>query len=153
MRLATYIAAALAACLALPGGSAARVPMPHAVTVLYQPCPNGGGSCADADSDTVYIEPGADLFTIMHEVGHIFDRQRLSDRDRARFARLLGLPGEWRRGTGLDGLNSPSERFADAYAACALGLRPDGSRWVSAYDYNPSPRRHHTICRSIRSVG
>lgn len=154
MRHASYIAAALvASAMVLPDTGAARVPMPRTAIVHYASCPDGGGSCAYADRAEVYIEPGADLYTLMHELGHIFDRQHLNPWDRARFARLLGLPGEWNRGTGLDGLQSPHERFADAYATCALGLTPARGRWETAYDYNPSPRRHRTVCRSIRALG
>lgn len=87
-----------------------------------------GTAAYSADEDTVYYQGILDPATKAHETGHAFDDQILSDGDRRFFQRTMGMPdGEWRTGTGLnaDGLKSPSEWFADYYAAAVLGLDPE----------------------------
>lgn len=139
------IASSLAA-LALAWPS---IPAP-AATVVRAPCPDSAAvACTARASATIYVSAGADAFAVEHERGHLFDAQRLDDGERAKLERLLGLPGRpWRSGTGLEGLLSPSERFADAYAACRLGLDPNG-RWRTAYDYQPSRRTFMRTCATI----
>jgi hypothetical protein len=150
--IAPLLIALIAAALTAPPPARADVPLPWTFTVHNAPCPDGGGDCAYAATAQIYVEDG-DPFALWHEIGHVFDAQRLSDRDRGWFERKLRLTGPWTSGTGLDGLRSPSEWFADAYAACALGLSPDHGVWVVAYGYDPPARRHRAICRAIRRVG
>ena len=79
-------------------------------------------------------------------------------------APLLGASDgtPWDAGTGLAacaGEVCPSERYADAYAACRLGWSPDGRRgrdgrihgeWAVAYGYTPTARTHRRVCAAIR---
>lgn len=125
------------------------IPAPNA-TLVRAPCPDGSGvPCTIRTTDTVYVPAGTSRFAVQHELGHLYDEQRLDDGERAKLQRLMGLPpGPWRAGTGLAGVRSPSERFADAYAACRLRLDPEG-RWESAYDYQPTSRQHARMCRTI----
>jgi hypothetical protein len=100
----------------------------------------------------------AGSFDRWHETGHVFDDEVLTDADRVEFTRLLGFtPGSWLRGyedlngaavTFMAGVRSPSEHFADAYAACALHLNPD-TNWVDGYGYHPSVRQHRRVCRAM----
>jgi hypothetical protein len=129
------------------------MPAPPHVTIHHEPCPYyaDGGSCSYADTDDVYLEPGATRFERQHELGHQFDRQVLTDPDRAWLTSRLGFkPGAWNRGTG-PGNRSPDESFADAYAACAIGLVPlrRGKAWWTSYGYFPAARQHRVICNAI----
>lgn len=84
-----------------------------------------GNAAFDSNTNTLYYQGTLDPATRAHETGHAFDHQALSDGDRAFFQKLMHAPaGEWRAGTGLQGVSSPSEWFADYYAASALGLDP-----------------------------
>jgi hypothetical protein len=141
-----YGRAVLAALVSL---TLATIPAPT-VRVVHEPCPDSDAvACTVRATATVYVTPGADRFAVQHELGHLFDAQRLDDGERAKLERLLALPGRpWRSGTGLEGLLSPSERFADAYAACRLRLDPDRN-WMSAYDYEPSRRGFRKTCATI----
>lgn len=103
-----------------------------------------------------------DRFAREHEFGHIFDAQALTAADRSRFIGLLRLPvaTPWNSGTAEDcALRAcPSELFADAYATCRLGMRPerhkDGSSgWVIAYGYHPKPKQHRRICSTMAAIG
>lgn len=87
---------------------------------------NATGTAAyDANTDTVYYQGRLRKSTKAHELGHALDDQVLTDGDRAYFQKLLHAPaGEWNTGTGLQGLASPNEIFADYYQAAALHLDP-----------------------------
>jgi hypothetical protein len=148
----------------------ARVPLPPRLTIVRDPdaamefCNQGRAEDevapvpACSDEDTVYLTDMAGRFDRWHETGHVFDDEVLTDEDRVLFTRLLGFtPGSWLRGyeeldggpvTFMAGVRSPSEHFADAYAACALGLDPD-TNWVDGYGYHPSARQHRRVCRAM----
>jgi hypothetical protein len=148
----------------------ARVPLPPHLTIVRDPaaamefCNQGRAEDevapvpACSDGDTVYLTDMAGSFDRWHETGHVFDDEVLTDENRVEFTRLLGFkPGSWLRGyenlngapvTFMAGVRSPSEHFADAYAACALGLDPD-SNWVDGYGYHPSARQHRRVCRAL----
>lgn len=84
-----------------------------------------GNMQTDAATNTIYYQGKPDPFAKAHEVGHLLDHQVLSDGDRAFFQKLMHAPaGEWRAGTGLEGLKSPSEWFADYYASSILNVDP-----------------------------
>jgi hypothetical protein len=149
MLRAVLIAAVLA--LAAPAvADASRVPLPPRLTVHHAPCPyNPVGTLQEdracSGDEDVWISSRADRFDRWHEIGHVFDAQVLTDSDREYLTRLLGIkPGEWVR----DSYRDPSEFFADAYAACALGLDPD-HHWVTGYGYEPTRRQHHAVCNAI----
>jgi hypothetical protein len=136
-------------------GTMNGIPGPSAVTVEYADCPyyDDGGSCADPEHAVVYLADD-DAFTRQHELGHLFDAQRLDDRERTALAPLLDEPDDaaWDAATGEQcaGAACPSERFADAYAACRLGWSPNGGEWADAYGYSPTPRTHRRMCAAIR---
>lgn len=127
------------------------IPSPK-VTVLAESCPDGsGGPCANQESRTIYLPTGTSSFAREHELGHIFDVQYLSEGERNRFQTLAKIKGEWNPGTGATaaGMRSPAERFADAYAACRLGLVP-GANWTVGYGYNPTRKQHRAVCGFLR---
>jgi hypothetical protein len=124
------------------------VPMPPQLHVELRQCPyerEYGVSCADLEAATIWLGI-RDRFTRWHEIGHLYDYQMLTDQDRAVLGRMMG--GGW----GL-------ERFADAYAACALELNPGGYRrgrvrimdWRTEYGYWPTDRQHARVCEWLRA--
>jgi hypothetical protein len=118
--------------------------------VIATACPGmtDGPACYSPDTNTIYVrQPG---FAFQHELGHAFDAANLDDGERSRFIHITHLRGPWRQGTGFTagGLRSPSEKFADAYAACRLRLDPR-REWETGYDWTPSPRLHRRVCAFI----
>jgi hypothetical protein len=157
IELPTALAAAVGLLLAAApaqAGTLNGIPGPFSVTVEYGPCPSyaDGGSCADIERAIVYLDSD-DEFTRQHELGHLFDAQRLDRAERAALGQLLDVPDDapWDAGTDAQCVDAvcPSERFADAYATCRLKLSPDGE-WADGYGYAPSPRTHRRVCASIR---
>lgn len=123
--------AALAALLSASVASTpARPFVPAPAEIQYQqgtapglPAGAMGTAATDPTTRTVWYQGKMDPFTRAHETGHVFDASELSDGDRHFFQRLMHAPaGEWKTGTGLDGLKSPHEWFADYYAADATNL-------------------------------
>jgi hypothetical protein len=135
-------------------GTMNGIPGPLEVTVVHRECPfyADGGSCADPVRAIVYLDTDDD-FTCQHELAHLYDAQRLDDSERAALGRPLDVPAgtPWDARTGPDCVSTtcPSERFADAYAACRLGWTPEGE-WADAYGYEPTPRTHRRVCAAIR---
>jgi hypothetical protein len=157
IKLHAALAAAVGLLLAAApaqAGTLNGIPGPRTVTVEYGPCPDSedGGSCADTERAIVYLDDDDD-FTRQHELGHLFDAQRLDGPERAALARLLDAPDDapWDAGTDeqCDDTVCPSERFADAYATCRLRFSPDGE-WADGYGYAPSVRTHRRVCAAIR---
>ena len=154
-----------------------KMPTPRVSTSLklvWGGCPWWGGQ-ADACTDqytTIWIRPKVDSsmgkrFVLLHEVGHVFDANVLTDSDRARLLRIMQERQSW---LDLDpGLfyGSARERFGDVYAACAtLGPKmPDSQvvwfdngrhpRWINSgsYGWDPSPQQHAAACRLIMAAG
>jgi hypothetical protein len=106
------------------------------VTVAHQPCPfyppDGAGhrySCYDPPTLTIYLshrDERAGPFALMHEYGHAWDFERLTEADRSRVKRILSYRQSrgWWSETEQDretGMLAPGEEFANAYADCALG--------------------------------
>ena len=124
-------------------------------TVIRESCPapSATGICAYADQRVIYAPANASRFAIEHERGHIYDHDFLDDGERNALKRATGFPitREWRLGTGMthEAFLSPSERFADLYAACRLRMDPE-TRWESAYDYQPSRRAFRRACGVVR---
>lgn len=109
------------------------------------------------DGTTIYVgaipapDPTIAAFRLEHEKGHLADRQYLTAAERALLVPLFGYPPgmPWDLGTTTHG-GSPDERFADAYAACRLGLSPDGGEWVMTQSgYAPTARQHRRACIAI----
>lgn len=73
-------------------------------------------------------------FVLFHEIGHVFDREWMTDATRASFMNLIGRTDGWM--SAADGA-PPAELFADAYALCSIYgatiphdlLRPVGYGW------------------------
>jgi hypothetical protein len=161
VRIALYVALAAAIGLAQAAparaGSMNGIPGPLDVSVVHGECPfyADGGSCADPVRAIVYLDTD-DEFTRQHELGHLYDAQRLDAGERAALARSLDVPARtpWDAHTGPDCVTTtcPSERFADAYGTCRLGWTPDGE-WADAYGYDPTARTHRRVCAAIRRYG
>lgn len=137
------------------------------LTVHYWACPffKDGGSCSTPETAEIWIAPGTGAFDYWHEVGHVFDQQALTDQARAWMTARLGFAA----GTAWDPTpaqseplqinapRTPSEVFADAFAACWLGMKPGGVRrhgmrfveWMTGYSYYPTVRQHRRICNGI----
>ena len=95
---------------------------------------------------TIYVRPRLrdPRGVLLHELGHVFDYRQLSAADRARLAVLLRAPvwGDQQQPT------IGSEKFADAYALCGLGLSLRRG-WI-VDEYVPrSMRQHRAVCRAI----
>jgi hypothetical protein len=56
-------------------------------------------------------------FVLFHELGHVFDREWMTDADRARFMTILGRTDGW---WSMQDGPPPAELFADAYALCSI---------------------------------
>lgn len=126
------------------------IPAPAVVTVAAS-CPDGSGAPCSAGS-TIYIPPGTEPFALQHEIGHAFDAYYLDAGERHRFQTLAKTDGGlWSPGTGMtpEGLRSPAEKFADAYAACRLGLTPS-ENWTESYGYMPTRKQHRAVCSFIK---
>lgn len=135
------------------------------MTIVYAPCPAhpDAGGCAYVDptalasgaygddcrnpSGCIFLRT-RNRFALWHELGHAWAARALTPEHERWFARKLGMAGQpwfddvWNPG------GSPGERFADAFANCAL--RNTFRRgWETAYDYLPSAQRHRAICNAI----
>lgn len=131
------------------------MPAPPSVTIYENtPCPYyaEGGSCSYTDSDAIYLAPGTGASVRYHEIGHQFDRQVLTDADRAWFMRLFDIGATW------DG--AVEETFADAYAACAIPpvrmVRRYGMRvftFTTEFGYMPTFRQYRLACNAIAVIG
>lgn len=92
-----------------------------------------------------------DLFDrkdLLHELGHRFDYQRMTERARNRFMRIMGIVGRDWQGQFDYRPNPPNEKFAEGWRMCAQNpLRPD--RWLYGYGYKPTVKQHRTVCALI----
>jgi hypothetical protein len=184
-RLVVALAAALLGLAMVPPAGAVdidrfAVPLPREATITLDACPYVGGACADTEAGRVYLAGDLDLFELAHELGHVYFERDLPARFglqgagywRGRVSILLGhhpysVPWDGLHGDGLltgdecTDRPCPAEQAADAYAACALRMRPEGRRvgrrivggWQTAYGYHPTPRQHRRICDVIRASG
>lgn len=105
--------------------------------------PNGVRREVGVSEDLTRVE-------FLHELGHDYDLQVEREGMRGAFMWLIGVApwytGNWHPTDGTDA--SPNEQFADAYAACALGLR--ASPWD---EYHPTRAAHRRVCELIRRSG
>jgi hypothetical protein len=133
----------------------AKVPTaPAAAVIRVGLCPGlesvGGCYRYDAEGDSVYLRdptvPLAGRFEFFHELGHMYDDRVLTDQDRATFLRTMGYGSQWWTKT-----DPPAERFADAYALCAMWRRPTSFIIGGDYGYRPTPRQYRRVCALIRS--
>lgn len=124
-RMAVYLAAL---GITHPGVTPPFVPAPREAhyqqgTAPGLPADAMGNAATDVATRTVWYQGTLDPFVRAHETGHLFDAESLSDGDRHYFQRVMQAPaGPWKTGTGLDGLKSPNEWFADYYATAATNI-------------------------------
>jgi hypothetical protein len=102
-----------------------KVPAPTGrAIVVFAPCPNPGPEVAygcvypEDVPPVIFLGPHArDRYMFMHEVGHIYDTQAMTDASRFAYGALLGQDGPWSD----DGTTRPlGEEFADDYSACSI---------------------------------
>lgn len=134
--------------------AASKMPTPRGyVSFRYAKCDGwvpGLRGCAD---DTgVWITPqryvlpfvrgrAEERWAFMHELGHVADFRHVSAVERRALLRALRMDGEWWPDT-KNRIEVPGERYADAYADCAVYGRTPA----------PIPREETAICRTIRRV-
>jgi hypothetical protein len=138
-----------------------RPPLPRSMPkIVYGHCPGleTAGGCYLGN--TIYVLDRHSRFSIYHELGHAFDEQMMDAGERNRFAHLVGMADlKWTWADDMDGAlvqapGTPAERFADAYAACRMGLIAGaGHIWKSGYGYYPRARQHRLICGVIARAG
>lgn len=129
----------------------ALVPLaPVTVTIERGVCPPDASmfrrSCAiNASPVTIWLSGRDGRPTLYHELGHVFDYTVMTDAARGEFGRIVHDTRPWRSAK-----NSPHEKFAQAYAACAMHHAISGPLWDTGYDYDPTPTMHRRACRLIR---
>jgi hypothetical protein len=128
--------------------AASKVPTaPGTVVVDLHACP---GTEYDGCWDTTILHlptaRGVDLrWTLLHELGHVFDDRVLTAADRAAFKRVIRYSGAWSTGDQPAG-----ERFAEAYAGCALYPRAPYGGLQGQYGYTAGPQTFRRVCGLIR---
>lgn len=152
---------------------ALHAPPPAGVVVHQQACPDYAAvhvSCAHPAEGAVYMDPALKRegpwpwrYALAHELGHIWDYQRLDDPARARYAAMIYKPGmAWLSEEGEAELQAdlfatvpPGEQFADTYALCAMG--PRYRRWalrvggyVAGYGESVRPKVVASTCWLLR---
>lgn len=138
--------------------------LPRPVRVIVEPCPGDptaqGCHSANRHIDTIWLNPqagGLDDETVAHEMGHVFESYMWDLRWRQlpgsefvpqtffQIARILfdhSRPGilysvAW------------SERFAEAYSACARFRTLSQPLSTGYYGFEVTPSQHQRICSSI----
>lgn len=147
--VATTLLISLALCgllLALipASGMAANIPQastPPRVIVAY--CPNYGPGYACADGDTMWIPRGAGPGVYWHEYAHHLDLSGdVPEWLRREYIRLTHESGDWwgDLAPATAGYHPPGERFADAFAECALNATGRGVGSVTGWSRTGKPR-------------
>lgn len=96
-----------------------------------------------------WISPYGGRHLFLHELGHIFDDRILTEEGRSKFETIIGDGGAWIWPD--DGVQSPQEVFAEAYAFCAL--RPIWRiRGTPNMGISVSRTRGISACRWLRSL-
>ena len=113
-----------------------------------------------------------DRLVFAHELGHLLDYRNLDDAERAKLKQDLSRGqikldpnAAWNDCKGEMGFfdygNCAQERFADAYAACALKLVPErvvgddpvldwvAGNWETTYGWYPTLELHRRVCRLL----
>lgn len=147
---------------ALLASIAVFVPVPH-VQVIRGACPTDPAAqeCSYLDG-RVYLSPAAlgdgpfwAKEALAHELGHVWESRNLSDAARQRYTAAIGASGPWYGSGDLYELTAgvpPAERFADAFALCAVGPRGrareryDGHFYVGSYGEVLSSRDVGVTC-------
>jgi hypothetical protein len=138
----------------------AKVPTPPGTVTLYPSgsCPFSE-SCAWPWEHRISVTDDGSRWErrvqLLHELGHVYDYQRMTDSTRATFVSImrLGPTGWWQRPQHSEPWDdgAPAEQFAQAYALCALAVRRDDiQEWDSVYGYWPTRQQHLRVCSLIR---
>ena len=130
-----------------------HLPPPNVTATVYLDDPLCDAACAQPPDRMYFLTSNSinmqrDTFT--HELGHLFDYQRMDGPARFAFRKLVGDMRPWR-----SDFNSPHEKFAEAYMQCALlGFKPtkipEGWNW--GYGYWPLAKYHPKVCALILRV-
>jgi hypothetical protein len=125
-----------------------RVPTaPGTVAVDLHACP---GTAYEGCWDTTVLHlptaRGVDVrWTLMHELGHVFDDRVLTAADRAAFKRTIRYAAPW-----TTGAEPAGERFAEAYAGCAVYAHAPYGGLHGEYGYEAGPETFRRVCELIR---
>src|SRR4051794_20322764 len=128
--------------------NAAAVPTPAGIVdLVHDSCPVdvSDGCIYHGATPTIFLGSEVrDRPTLLHELGHAFDTQRLTPAYRTGFESIFGDTRAWRSPP-----NSPHERFAEAYSLCARHATIKRT-YTAAYGYRATPRQHQRACALIR---
>ena len=125
------------------------VPAPPGKIELYETnCPDPW-TVACTNNEQMWI-PVRDRHIFLHEVGHLFDFRVMNNLAREWFKQLIGDSRPWVAPRGQPA-ESPSEKFAEAYSACARH-RTVHEIYYGLYNYAAGPKLHRRVCRLIRLV-
>jgi hypothetical protein len=90
-------------------------------------------------------------FVLFHELGHVFDRELMTDATRTAFMDLIGRTDGW--WSAADGA-PPAELFADAYALCSIYGATISRNTVNpvGYGWEPTAVLQMQSCRIVLSA-
>jgi hypothetical protein len=90
-------------------------------------------------------------FVLFHELGHVFDREWMTDAARTRFMSVIGRAGDW---WSADAGPPAAELFADAYALCSIygATIPRDLRRPVGYGWKPSVALEAATCGIVVGV-
>lgn len=127
-----------------------RLPQISRLTIKKEPCPAlANASCVVTNSpSTIYLLPSDDnKYTLLHELGHVYDRTTMPSWQRRAFRRIMKYKQPWESGWRNNLLVSPGvvELFADAYMSCATS-----SVLTGGYGWWPTRRQYRRVCHMLR---
>lgn len=148
---------------------AANIPQSStAPQVIVADCPDYEPGYACADSTTIWVPRGSGPEVFWHEYEHVLDlTDQIPEWLRLEFGRLTHDRGDWWGDVapGESGYDPPGEKFADAFAECALNATGRGVGNVTGwsrtgkprgvetyYGYEAPWRVHSRICRLTWAV-
>lgn len=136
-----------------------NVAMPAvSVRVIDRDCPQYGDgsrvSCVYRAKPNRIFTSQREPYVFLHELGHVYDFTKTMKPWQRRAFRVI-MRYYSRPWLSTDKMIGAGERFADAYASCALGLVPlkDGiteTSWIiGGYGYNTTVEQHRQVCKLI----
>jgi hypothetical protein len=136
-------------------------PVPMAPVLRVARALPGQPGQAASDGTTIYVQGSMDARTAAHESAHNLDHQVLTDADRARFSRVMGMAGKpWdvmEKQAGSASANtsagSASERFADMVAMLATRKLPRPGRELGFTYLQDDPPNLRELRRFSRVLG
>lgn len=131
--------------------SVTRVPLPKPgleVVISETPCSGDILGCAYAELNRIEVSPQSWKSTFLHEEGHIFDAEYMTETTRTQFLSIIHHSNfEW---WGIDYDHSGGEWFADSYMQCARLPRIDPSWEYSVGSGAVKGRLIKRVCSLIR---